>query len=61
MSGGVRTATVTTQKESVLLEISQSHFYQVLAQNLILAKKIEELALQRLHKDSQRNPRQSSK
>lgn len=61
MSGGVRTATVTTQKESVLLEISQSYFYQVLAQNLILAKKIEELALQRLHKDSQRNPRQSNK
>jgi CRP-like cAMP-binding protein len=54
MSGGVRTATVTTQQDSILLEINQSHFYNVLAQNLVLAKKIEELALQRLKKDSQR-------
>lgn len=54
MSGGVRTATVTTQTDSILLEINQNHFYQVLAQNLVLAKKIEELALQRLNKDSQR-------
>ncbi|HEY1078644.1 MAG TPA: cyclic nucleotide-binding domain-containing protein [Bdellovibrio sp.] len=54
MSGGKRTATVTTQRDSVLLEIHQQNFYQVLAQNLILAKEIETLAVQRLHNDSQR-------
>jgi CRP-like cAMP-binding protein len=54
MSGGVRTATVTTQTDSILLEINQNHFYTVLAQNLVLAKKIEELALQRLSKDASR-------
>ncbi|NUN07233.1 MAG: cyclic nucleotide-binding domain-containing protein [Bdellovibrio sp.] len=54
MSGGKRTATVTTQRDSVLLEIQQQNFYQVLAQNLILAKEIEKLAAQRLQNDSQR-------
>ncbi len=54
MSGGVRTASVTTQLESLVLEISQNDFYRVLSQNLILAKEIEELAAQRLQRDSER-------
>lgn len=54
MSGGKRTATVTTQRDSVLLEIQQQSFYQVLAQNIILANEIEKLAAQRLENDSRR-------
>lgn len=54
MSGGQRTATVITQRDSVLLEISQQNFYQVLSQNLLLAKEIESLAAQRLTNDSLR-------
>lgn len=54
MSGGVRTATITTQSDSILLEINQNHFYTVLAQNLVLAKKIEDLAHTRLKKDQSR-------
>lgn len=54
MSGGVRTATVTTQQDSVLLEIHQNDFYRVLSQNLFLAKEIETLAAQRVSNDAQR-------
>lgn len=54
MSGGQRTATATTQQETVLLEIQQNNFYQVMAQNLLLAKEIETLAAQRLQADRQR-------
>lgn len=54
VSGGVRTATVTTQQDSVLLEIHQNDFYQILTQNLILAKEIEELANQRIAADHKR-------
>ncbi|WII72017.1 cyclic nucleotide-binding domain-containing protein [Bdellovibrio sp. 22V] len=54
MSGGQRTATVTTQQNSVLLEIQQTDFYRVLSQNLILAKEIESLAAQRLQNDTTR-------
>ncbi len=55
VSGGVRTATVTTQQDSVLLEIHQNDFYQILTQNLILAKEIEELANQRIGADRKRS------
>lgn len=54
MSGGRRTATITTQQNSILLEIFQNDFYRVLAQNLILAKEIEALAAQRLENDAKR-------
>ncbi len=47
MSGGRRTATVTTQQDSVLLEIQQNDFYRILAQNIVLAKEIETLAAER--------------
>ncbi len=54
MSGGQRTATATTQQDSIFLEIHQNDFYRVLAQNLILAKEIEGLAAQRLENDAKR-------
>ncbi|MBO9666921.1 MAG: cyclic nucleotide-binding domain-containing protein [Bdellovibrio sp.] len=54
MSGGVRTATVSTQLASIFLEIQQNDFYKMLSQNLILAKEIETLAAERLSKDAQR-------
>lgn len=54
MSGGLRTATVTTQQDSILLEIHQNDFYRVLGQNLFLAKEIESLAAQRLANDAAR-------
>ncbi|WP_374001609.1 cyclic nucleotide-binding domain-containing protein [Bdellovibrio bacteriovorus] len=54
MSGGQRTASATTQHETVLLEIQQKDFYRVLSQNLFLAKEIETLAAQRLQADQQR-------
>lgn len=54
VSGGVRTATVTTQQDSILLEIHQNDFYQILTQNLVLAKEIEELANQRIAADRKR-------
>lgn len=53
-SGGTRTATITVQQDTILLEINQQNFYRVLAQNLILAKEIEALAAQRLQKDAER-------
>jgi len=56
MSGGQRTATATTQQDSVLLEIHQNDFYRVLSQNLLLAKEIETLAAQRLAQDAKRAP-----
>jgi CRP-like cAMP-binding protein len=54
MSGGQRTATVITQRDSILLEINQQNFYKVLSQNLLLAKEIESLAAHRLTNDSLR-------
>ena len=54
VSGGVRTASVSTQRDSVLLEIQQNDFYKILSQNLILAKEIETLAASRLQKDATR-------
>jgi CRP-like cAMP-binding protein len=54
MNGGIRTATVTTQNDSVFLELNQNAFYKILGQNLILAKEIETLAATRLQKDHQR-------
>lgn len=55
MSGGRRTATATTQLDSILLEIRQNDFYRILGQNLILAKEIEALAAQRLANDAGRS------
>lgn len=54
MSGGVRTATAYSELESLLLEIPIEAFYRVMAQNLFLAKEIEELAAHRLESDRKR-------
>ncbi|MNL42803.1 cAMP-activated global transcriptional regulator CRP [compost metagenome] len=54
MNGGIRTATIHTQTDAVLLELNQQSFYKVLAQNLILAKEIETLAASRLQTDQSR-------
>ncbi|MNK52432.1 cAMP-activated global transcriptional regulator CRP [compost metagenome] len=54
MSGGQRTATVSTQRDSILLEIQQNAFYKMLGQNLILAKELEALAASRLQNDTRR-------
>jgi CRP-like cAMP-binding protein len=51
---GIRTASVLAQRESLLIEINQSEFYKLLAQNLFLAKFLQELAMHRLHKDYNR-------
>ncbi len=53
-NGGLRTATVTTQRESLVLEIQQESFYRMLGQNIVLAKELENLAAERLQKDANR-------
>ena len=47
VSSGVRTATVEAQRRSIVLEISMSDFYQILGDNLFLAKEIESIAWKR--------------
>jgi CRP-like cAMP-binding protein len=54
ISGGTRTATVTTELDSILLEIHQNDFYKMLSLNLFLAKEIETLAANRIARDQQR-------
>jgi CRP-like cAMP-binding protein len=51
---GVRSATVLAQKETLLIEITQPEFYKLLAQNLYLAKFLQEMANDRLIADQQR-------
>ncbi len=51
---GLRTATVQAERECLLLHIKNSDFYQLLANNLALAKEIQILAANRLQKDQQR-------
>jgi CRP-like cAMP-binding protein len=54
LSGGLRTATVTTQVQSLVMEIQSQDFYKLLNQNLALACELEELALSRYREDQQR-------
>lgn len=56
LSGGLRTATVTTQIQSLVMEIQSQDFYKLLNQNLALACEIEELALSRYREDQIRAP-----
>lgn len=51
---GLRSATVVTQRESLLIEINQSEFYKLLAQNIFLGKYLQALAHSRLVKDERR-------
>lgn len=52
---GLRSATALAQRETLLIEISQSEFYRLLAQNIFLGKYLQELAHSRLLRDSQRD------
>lgn len=51
---GTRSATVVAQRDTLLLEINQSEFYGLLAQNVFLGKFLQELAHSRLVRDEQR-------
>ena len=51
VSGGTRTASATATKNSLLLEIEQTEFYEVLSTHLTLAKHLEEIAWQRANED----------
>jgi len=44
---GDRIATIQAASDCLLLEITKTEFYKVLAQNLFLAKEIEEVAYKR--------------
>lgn len=51
VSGGVRTATLQSRTESLVLEISSQKFYAILARNLFLAYELENLARKRIQDD----------
>jgi CRP-like cAMP-binding protein len=53
-TGGVRTATAQSTKDTLLLEIPRDQFYRLLSSNLVLAKELEQLAHQRLQADHNR-------
>jgi len=52
---GLRSASAVAQRETLLVEINQSEFYRLLAQNIFLGKYLQELAHARLTRDSQRD------
>lgn len=54
LNQGKRTASVSTQTDVILLEISSKNFYELLCQNLWLACEFERLALSRWYGDKQR-------
>lgn len=58
-SGGARTADVTTESETVLLEIPAPGFYRLLGQNLYLACEFERVALNRIRDDRTRSAAQT--
>jgi len=54
VSGGKRTASVYSQRSTLLLEIHKNEFYNLLSQNLYLAKEIQLLAAKRVSDDQAR-------
>lgn len=54
LNQGKRTASVTSQTDVVLLEISSKNFYELLCQNLWLACEFETIALSRWYGDKER-------
>lgn len=54
VSAGARTATVTALRKSTILEITLNEFYNLLGQNLLLAKEIETIAWQRWQSDQEK-------
>lgn len=54
---GIRTASAVAQTDCLLLEINSNDFFDLLADNLFLAKEIESIAYQRIKNDQKRkNP-----
>lgn len=51
LNSGIRTASIQTQRETLLMEITQVDFFKLLAQNIFLATQIQKLAIQRVKKD----------
>ncbi len=54
LTGGVRTASVLCESESLLLEISAQKFYQLLGDNLFLACEFEKISAKRVQADQLR-------
>lgn len=52
---GVRTASAQAQTDCLLLEIGANDFFDLLADNLFLAKEIESIAYQRIKSDQKRH------
>ncbi|MFP5520418.1 MAG: cyclic nucleotide-binding domain-containing protein [Bdellovibrionia bacterium] len=55
-TGGVRTASIHALDHTLLLEIDQKSFYQLLTQNIFLAAELEALVTERILADQQRKP-----
>jgi len=53
-NAGLRSATVTSVSESLVVEFSRDDFYNLLSQNLYLAKEMQSLALARIDQDKKR-------
>jgi CRP-like cAMP-binding protein len=47
-TGGKRSASVQAEGDVLLLEINWKNFYQLMAQNLVLAREFERVAISRL-------------
>ncbi|MFN3698475.1 MAG: cyclic nucleotide-binding domain-containing protein [Pseudobdellovibrio sp.] len=54
VQSGLRTATVVSVSESLLVEFSRHDFYNLLSQNIYLAKEMQNLALTRVEHDKKR-------
>ncbi len=54
LSQGLRTATVTSETETILLEIGYDQFYRLMSENLFLAAEFEKFSLSRIRDDQQR-------
>lgn len=54
ISGGRRTASVYGERNTLLLEIHKDQFYNLLSENIYLAKEIQLLALKRIQNDQMR-------
>lgn len=54
LNDGKRTATISAQRNTKLLEIQRNEYYKILSRNLYLAKELQILADQRLQRDVQR-------
>ncbi len=59
ISKAKRTTTVVADRDCLLLEITQKEVYEVLAENLFLAKEMQMLAFERLEADAKRSKRRA--